>query len=238
VRRPFKTPLIEVSAELHISSSMLVEMRSQSFFDRLQPGFPTVLRVPTFLVQPESAPALFTPAYRFYSQDSSKIVQLGPRMMAYNVVQWAGFEAFKVEAGVVVEAFRSVMPKLELYQFQLSFYNRIPVTNFAELSEILIIGSAFPADTSSAEFFIQSVRALDHSSSILTQIQGLPADARTPEPYVAVNNVVRCRGTDDVPLATDSWATWLDFAHDRAKEALWSSLMPAARESWNKNEPV
>lgn len=238
MRRPFRTPLIEASAEVYLSPDLLVEMRAQSLRERLSPEFSKVVKIPTLLVSHDEqvSPTLFTPAYRFFTEDEQKLVQVGPRMVAYNVTRWEGFDAFKAGARSVIEAFNAVMPAVNVFQFQLSFYNRIPAVDFSEMVERLTIGKMFPNDTLLTDFFCQSSRGIDAENVILTQIQGSFADARTPEPFVAVNNIIRRRKAD-FPIAVDEFAEWLDAAHERARRNFWDVLTTEAQKSWEENDP-
>lgn len=159
-------------------------------------------------------------------------------MVTYNVVKWEGYEAFKAGACRLVDTFRAVMgAEIAIYQSRLSFFNQIPMADFAEFRERLIAGRSSAGNTTLTEFFSNSNVQLPEQGMVLTQIQAFPPDARTPEPYMAVNISVKSETPTLALLNITEWEPWLDIAHQQAKDMLWNSLTVEAQESWKENDP-
>jgi len=239
--RPFQTPLAEVSSQIDLDTQSLVEFRARSFYDVVKGEFPKVLRLPVVLVaDPSQLQNLHVPAYRFYREDNTSVVQVGPRMMAVNALTWQdGFEGYRDTAFRIVEKFCEVNPEERVMGCTLGFYNRIPAADFAEAREILRIALNTDASTQFDELSYQSVRSID-GGTLLMQVVVAPPDDRMREKHLMVNNVVRRSFMPEMPtlaVIQEEWRSWFETAHEIAKDIFWNSLTDEAQASWKATVP-
>jgi uncharacterized protein (TIGR04255 family) len=240
LRRPFRTPLFEVVAEIDLALEGLVELRAQSLHDALVDEYPTVQRLSVLLVADTSTiQNAHAPAYRFYNADGRRIVQVGPRMISLNTLTWeSGYENYRDAAYRVMDAYCKTTPRAPVYRYHLGFYNRIASADLEEAQQLVRFPFAVNPETAYRELAWQSVQNTD-VGSILMQFGVAPPDERTPESYLSVVNTVRYElpTVTSFEAAIDGWRTWFDQAHEKARQIFWESLMPAAQKSWVENDP-
>jgi len=240
LRRPFRTPLFEVVAEVDLAIEGLVELRAQSLHDILGAEYPGVQRLPVVLVADIAAVQnAHAAAYRFYNADGRRIVQVGPRVVALNTLTWEpGYDDYRDAAYRVMEAYRSVAPRAPVYRYHLAFYNRVPVRDLDEAQALFRFPFAVTPDTAFRELAWQSALNTNVGSVLSTVAVALP-DERTPEHFLSVTNIVR----QELPTVTpfeemlDAWRAWFDEAHLKAREIFWNSLTAAAQASWRESDP-
>jgi uncharacterized protein (TIGR04255 family) len=240
LRRPLKTPLFEVSAEVHFALEPVVEFPARSFYELMQGQYPAVQRVPTFLVADPTqlaAQNLHMPAYRFFDEAGSRVVQVGPRMVSLNTLTWQpGYEDYRAAALDVIAKYAELNPKTPVIRYALGFYNRIPAADLSEALEIINVPMPIAKNTSFKEFFWQVAQSTD-AGSVLSQVATMNPDDRTPESYIAINNIVRfdLSVVQEFSNTIKGWVEWLDAAHDIAKNTLWNQLTETAQQSWQEN---
>lgn len=110
---PFQTPLVEVSFEVDSARDVPLEFRAFSFYGPIAAEFPQVEWMPIVLVPPnEGAQLPYPAAVRFYSEDRSHLVQLGPRMLAINQIigvrPWSGYAEYRAFATRMLERYMDV----------------------------------------------------------------------------------------------------------------------------------
>lgn len=237
LRRPFLTPLSEVSAQLDLDVRSLVEFRAQSVYNALSKTYPNVQRLPVFLVtEADSVPNVFTPGYRFYSEDGKRIVQIGPRMISLNTVNWEpGFENYRDALVEVFNTFNDIMGETRIQRYSLGFYNRLPVSDLDEIREIINVPIELGKDAQFEGLGWQTVRSAK-VGDIATQVSLRDPDERTPEPHLGVNNIIQHTLDEPRPLRDeiDNWRAWIDAANAEARENFWNLLSPAAQKSWKQ----
>jgi uncharacterized protein (TIGR04255 family) len=238
--RPFKTPLAEVSAQIDLSTSGLVEFRARSFYDTIKEEYPRTQRLPVILVgEPLPNQAVHLPAYRFFSADGKCAVQLGPRMVSVNALSWdMGFEGYRKTAHSIVDRYARAMPDELVIGYTLGFYNRIPTADIEEARRYYDL-DVVKDDILFDELSYQSLRNT-RAGLIVTQVAAAQPDERMNEKHLIVNNIVRCNLGDDQHSVKDvvvHWREWLEVAHEVAKEVFWNSLTQEAQNLWLKTVP-
>ena len=233
--RPFVTPLFEVSTELNLALEPIVEFRANSFYERIKKRCPKHQQLPLIAIPPEQATPEqlnMTPAvYRFFSEDEKWFVFMGPRIVAGNVRGWPGYGEYRSFVADTFGSYLDLTLRPVVQRHSIGFYNRIPVSSVGELKEILSTPLDIHDDVTLQELLFQTARNTD-VGSVLTQMFMMPGDAYTPEPYLAVNNIVRAVGVESANLDLPKILAWLDKAHDVGKDMIWTTLSEKARESW------
>lgn len=240
VLRPFQTPLSEVSAQIDLVTSGLVEFRARSFYDAIKSGYPRTQRLPVFLVgEPVANQQYHIPAYRFFSGDGRCAIQLGPRMMSVNALSWdGGFEAYRETAFSIMDRYAEVMPDEMVTAYSIGFYNRIAVADLEEARAVyrLQIGDN---RTLFDQLSYQSLHSSD-AGLVLTQVAAAQPDERMNEKHLMVNNLIRNTINDNPQTVKDiipDWRAWFEKAHIVAKDVFWNSLTPEAQKSWQETVP-
>jgi uncharacterized protein (TIGR04255 family) len=230
----FKIPLHEVCAQLDLVPQTIAELRANSFFSKLSTQYPSVEPLPVLLGPaadqlPEAVK--YSPAYRFYSDDRSRLVQYGPRILAINFLQWSErFPGFRSGVQWVVDAYEGVSGPPTIEGRSLGFYNRLIVSSLPEASNIISLPLDIRPDTEFKDFVHQTSRQTA-LGTFLTQITiGVP-DAFTPSPYLAFNLILRLRFPAAI-LDRSAWFEWLDRAHEFIRGQFGESLTPKRREQW------
>lgn len=232
--RPFDTPLVEVAFEMQLRPGDVIEFRARTFHGHISNEFPQFERLPLFLVPPENNPVPIppSPAYRFQSNDGQRMVQLGPRILAVNMLRWEGYPAYRALVEKVVGVFVDVTPDCKPDRVSVAFINRIPAQSIEEMRAILAAplperpGITFPE-------FVSQFACNNELGSILTQIATMPPDERTHSPYINLSHIFR-RSVDET-VRIDEMLNWLDAAHEQARELMLASLTPDARRSWDES---
>jgi hypothetical protein len=137
-----------------------------------------------------------------------------------------------------MELYGSVMPDAPVFRFMLAFYNRILAADLSEAQCLLRIPLPVSGNTEFRELAWQSALSTD-VGSVLMQVAVASPDERTPEQYLAVNNIIRYELPAITPFKSivGQWRAWFDHAHDVARQIFWDSLTPAAQESWRESDP-
>lgn len=238
--RPFVTPLFEVSTELNLAFRQPVDFPGLSLYTRIADVCPRVNQFPVLFVPPENMTPQqlqLTPAvYRFSSADERKAAFLGPRMVAANIRGWQGYGRYRSWVERVFGSFIEVSTEPILERHSVGFYNRVPVASIDELREILSIELDLAEGVELQEIVFQSARQTA-TGSLLTQLMMMPANAETPEPYLAITNIIRATVLAGPLREAGHVLSWLDEAHQDGRDAIWTILSERARESWKANDP-
>jgi uncharacterized protein (TIGR04255 family) len=238
--RPFQTPLSEVSAQIDLTTTGLVEFRARSFHETIKDEYPRVQRLPVFLVEdPVPGQQFHMPAYRFFNAEGTCAVQLGPRMMSVNALTWdKKWEGYRTTARSVVDRYVQAMPDEMVMGYSIGFYNRIRAADMEEALSIYRL-EATTKDTLFDELSYQTLRQFD-VGVVVTQVAVALPDERVSEKHLMVNNIVRRRieKEQSVKDIVAEWRVWLEAAHEVAKELFWSSLTPEAQKSWKETVPA
>jgi uncharacterized protein (TIGR04255 family) len=240
IQRSFDTPLYEAVAEIHLLPGEPVEFRALSLYQALRDRFPHVQRVPMVLVaEPSQAINPFAPAYRFYNDSQNLVVQTGPRLIAVNAVMakspWPGWNAFNDAMQPAFDAYVALNGKSAVTRFSLSFYNRIAVSDIAEIQQVFGASVPAPHDALLSGFSYQYETDAD-IGVLARQYTVMPPDASAERAYLAVNTIAR-RDLDGLSLesAYGEWPAWLDAAHAQCRALFYSSLSEPARSAWDRN---
>jgi len=240
--RPFNTPLAEVSTQVDLDTSTLVEFRARSFYNAVKDEYPKVQRLPMVLVaDPSQLQNLHVAAYRFFREDNKGVIQVGPRMMTVNALTWEpGYEAYRDTAFGIMEKFRTVNPDELVMGCSIGFYNRIPAADLAEAQSILRMNFNTDEHTQFDELSYQSARSVD-IGSVLMQVAVAQPDERMREKHLMVNNIIRRSFMPNPRSLTEiehEWRAWFEQAHELAKDIFWNSLTPEAQASWKATAPA
>ncbi len=230
--RPFKTPLYEVSTELITAHQDVADFRAHSFYDAIKAELPAFQQYPLLLVDPRmQGPGINpTPAiYRFVGSEGNRFVSIGPRILAVNRLRWNGYPEYRDFVARIAGLYLDFCTVSPVERFSIGFYNRVPVTDLAELREIIANMPPFPPGMLIEAFTFQFTRHLD-LGLVVTQLMMRPPDQFTPEPFLAINNIIRRDNVTGFDLS--NWLPWLDAAHEAAKRLLWETLTTEAQESW------
>jgi uncharacterized protein (TIGR04255 family) len=235
LRRPFKTPLFEVSLQLDLAPMELLEFRARTFYEPFRGELIQIQRFPLFLVPPEQLVLpTYPPAYRFSNADGTQIVSLGPRMIAINKRGWsAGWPGFREFVERTVRRYLEIMENPLIEQFSLGFYNRVPVADIEELTEIFAIPLELREGASLGEFFHQ--QAVETGvGSVLSQMISMRPDDFSRETFIAANNIVRNKPIPPTTLDIDTFLRWTDDAHQIARDLIRRTLTVEANRSWDE----
>jgi uncharacterized protein (TIGR04255 family) len=239
--RPFKTPLFRVTTEVNLPFVQVGEFRGRSLLERLKKVLgaePAIQQFPVLFVPPEQATEeqkqLTPPIYSFSSTDGDRLVATGHRVITASLGKWPGYDAYKAFVQEVLSIYFELSYEPQIQRHSLGFYNRIPVADVTELREILKTSADLDDGISLFEFVRQHAHSTE-AGSVLTQMIVLPGDATTPEPFLAVNNIIRSEECAGSYTGLAQILEWLDKAHDIGKSLLWNSLSNTAKESWKAN---
>lgn len=239
--RRFETPLFEVVAEIHLDPSDLVELPARSYYSSLDGKYPQVQRMPLVLVSdPAHATNPFAPAYRFFNEDQTLIVQIGPRLIALNAVMakipWPGWAYFKDRFPEVFHPYVALNQDAPVLRFSLSFYNRIALDDLGELTEIFAMNEVpSPANALDLDYSYK-FSTPSEVGTITRHYLIMPPDAAAPCPYLAVNTIARHElHSMRLEDAFKQWQDWVETAHRICKDTFYNSLSKRSRVSWDEN---
>jgi uncharacterized protein (TIGR04255 family) len=235
-------PLVEAICEFRLAPGSAWDWAIPGLlWERLQADYPTrkqlfeqVIVVGTAASSSPSVPTPMPPIERlqFFSTDESRLVQVGPNLLAINQVRaYPGWDEFRRRILAVVSAYSGLAAPTTVARIGLRYINRLPLPTDGKvrLEDWLTLMPTFPPvlERPLSGFMQRYELREDGMKGRLSLTMGLNVGV-AGSAQEGLGLVLDLDGhTEAPPKFIDSEiGAWLDKTHDRIGEAFLASLQP------------
>jgi uncharacterized protein (TIGR04255 family) len=225
-----KPPLVEAACELRFKSDtawdwtfpgiIYEQIRADFPEKRQQAGFEVSVAAGATAVVPIQVPTNSVNRMQFVKQDGSAMVQLGPHLLAVNLLPpyplWPEFKRLVLQQ---LETYRRVANPQGFARIGLRYINRVTLPIRTELKDYLRALPETPEELPqvwSAFAMSVNVAYADPPATLRVVVGNVPSDR--PEIYPVLLDLDLFHEGDDLPTL-DGIEQWLQTAHGRVEQA-------------------